>query len=285
MQAFSKKMKAEGRTIGLVPTMGALHEGHMSLVRGSIRDNDVTVISIFINPTQFGPNEDFNRYPKDHKGDMEKISSMDVEAVFLPEVAEMYPKGYSTFIFAGGIGGILCGASRPDHFNGVATIVAKLFNTVIPDRAYFGQKDFQQTVVIKKIVREMNFCTDVIVCPIVREPDGLAMSSRNLYLNEEERRSSLILYKALQYGRELMMSGRETNASPIIAKMEALIKSDPMVTIEYVEIAGTEYLEKIQELKFPAVICLAVKIGTTRLIDNIIVESKGTKAQGSKGTK
>jgi len=272
MQAFSRKMKAEGRTIGFVPTMGALHEGHMSLVRSSIKDNDITIVSIFINPTQFGPNEDFNRYPKDHKGDMEKISSLNVDAVFLPEVAEMYPKGYSTFMYVGGISGILCGASRPDHFNGVATIVAKLFNTVMPDRAYFGQKDFQQTVVIKKLVREMSFDTEVIVCPIVREPDGLAMSSRNAYLNEDERRSALLLHKTLQYGRELMLSGRETKPSSIIAKMDALLKSDPLVSIEYIEIVGTQYLEKIQELHFPSVICLAVKIGTTRLIDNIIIE-------------
>ncbi len=273
MQALSKKMKAEGRSIGFVPTMGALHEGHMSLVRSSINDNDITIVSIFINPTQFGPNEDFNRYPKDHKGDMKKISALNVEAVFLPGVAEIYPKGFSTFLYVGGIGGVLCGASRPDHFNGVATVVAKLFNAVMPERAYFGQKDFQQTVVIRKLVKEMNFDTDIIVCPIVREPDGLAMSSRNAYLNEEERMSAVILNKALHYGRELMLSGREKQTSSIRAKMDALIKSAPLVTIEYIEIVGPQYLEKMKDVTFPAVICLAIKIGNTRLIDNIIVRS------------
>ncbi len=272
MHAFSKKLKSEGKSLGFVPTMGALHKGHISLIENSTNENDVTVVSIFVNPIQFGPNEDFNKYPKDHKADMEKISSLNIDAVFLPEVAEMYPKGFSTFLYVGGIGGILCGVSRPDHFNGVSTIVTKLFNIVMPDRAYFGQKDYQQTVVIKKMVRELGFSIDIVVCPIVREEDGLAMSSRNSYLNDEERQSSLILYKALEYGKELILSGREDKTSSIKLKMEALIKSDPLSAIDYIEIVGPEYLEKIDEVKTPAVICLAVKIGSTRLIDNIIVE-------------
>jgi len=272
MQAFTRKMKAEGKTVGFVPTMGALHKGHMSLFESSTKDNDVTVASIFVNPTQFGPTEDFNKYPKDHKGDMEKMSALKVEAVFLPEVAEMYPKGFSTFVYVGGIGCILCGASRPDHFNGVATVVSKLFNIVMPDRAYFGRKDFQQTVVIKKIVKELAFDVDIVVCPIVREDDGLAMSSRNSYLSDEERKSALILNKALEYGRGLMMSGREKDVSSVKDKISALIKSDPLVTIDYVEIVGPEYLEKLKEVKTPAVIALAVKIGTTRLIDNIMID-------------
>lgn len=272
MHAFSKKMMAEGKSIGLVPTMGALHEGHMSLLQSSIEENDVTVASIFVNPTQFGPTEDFNKYPKDHKGDMEKLSTLDVGAVFLPEVAEMYPKGFSSFLYVGGIGGILCGVSRPDHFNGVATVVTKLFNIVMPDRAYFGQKDYQQTVVIKKMVRELALNVDIVVCPIVREDDGLAMSSRNSYLSDEERKAALILNKALEYGKGLMLSGREDKADSIKEKMTAFIKAEPLVTIEYVEIAGPEYLEKIKEIKTPAVILLAAKVGTTRLIDNTIVE-------------
>jgi len=272
MQSFVQSLKAEGKSIGFVPTMGALHEGHMSLFRKSIEDNDVTVASIFINPTQFGPNEDFNRYPKDHKGDMEKLSTLNVEAVFLPDVAEMYPKGFSTFIYVGGIGSILCGASRPDHFNGVATVVTKLFNIVIPDRAYFGQKDFQQTVVIKKVMRELGLDIDIVACPIVREDDGLAMSSRNAYLSDEERKSALILSKALQYGKTMMMSGKEANISLVKDKIAALIKSDPLVKIDYVEIVGIEYLEKIKEIKLPVAICIAVNIGNTRLIDNIIVQ-------------
>jgi pantoate--beta-alanine ligase len=272
MQAFTKALKAKGKTIGFVPTMGALHEGHMSLLRRSTEENDVTVVSIFINPTQFGPDEDFNRYPKDHKGDMEKISTLNVEAVFLPEVAEIYPKGFSTFIYVGGIGNILCGASRPDHFNGVATVVTKLFNIVMPDKAYFGQKDFQQTVVIKKLVRELGFDIDIVVCPIVREDDGLAMSSRNAYLSDDERKSALILNKALQYGKTLMMSGKEEDISLVKDKITALVNSDPIVSIEYIEIVGPQYLEKIQEVKLPAAICIAVNIGNTRLIDNIIVQ-------------
>ena len=272
MHAFSKAIKADGKSIGFVPTMGAMHEGHMSLVRSSIKENDVTVASIFVNPTQFGPTEDFNKYPKDHKGDMEKFSNIGVAAVFLPDVSEMYPKGFSSFIYVGGIGGILCGASRPDHFNGVATVVTKLFNIVMPDRAYFGQKDYQQTVVIKKLVRELGFDINIVACPIVREEDGLAMSSRNSYLSDEERKAALILNKALEYGKGLMLSGREDKADPIKEKMGAFIKAEPLVTIEYIEIVGTEYLEKIKEVKTPAVILLAAKVGTTRLIDNLLVE-------------
>ncbi|MDH4027696.1 MAG: pantoate--beta-alanine ligase [Nitrospirota bacterium] len=272
MQAFSKKLTAEGKSIGFVPTMGALHAGHMSLIRRSAEDNDVTVVSIFINPTQFGPNEDFNKYPKDHKGDMEKMSGQNVDAVFLPEVAEMYPRGFSTFLYVGGIGCILCGTSRPDHFNGVATVVSKLFNIVMPDRAYFGQKDFQQTVVIKKMVRELAFDIDIIVCPIVRESDGLAMSSRNSYLNAEERKAALILHSTLKYGKELMTSGLEKDIPVIKDRMRALIKSEPLAVLDYVEIVGPEHLEKLSEVKPPAVIVLAVKIGNTRLIDNIIID-------------
>ncbi len=273
MQAFSRKIRTEGKSIGFVPTMGALHEGHLSIVSRSVEENDITLVSIFINPTQFGPNEDFNKYPKDHKGDMEKLLSLNVDAVFLPDVAEMYPQGYSTFVYVGGIGGILCGASRPDHFNGVATVVTKLFNTVMPDRAYFGQKDYQQTVVISKMVRELCFDIDIVVCPVVREADGLAMSSRNAYLNEEERKAASILSKALEYGKELIMSGREQQTSLIKSKITALIQSEPLASIDYVEIVGPQYLEVVKEVKTPAVIVLAVKIGNTRLIDNIIVES------------
>jgi len=272
MHALGRSFRSEGKIIGFVPTMGALHDGHMSLLKRSKEENDVTVASIFINPAQFGPGEDFNRYPKDHKGDMEKLSTLNVEAVFLPDVAEIYPKGFSTFIYAGGIGNILCGASRPDHFNGVATVVTKLFNIVMPDRAYFGQKDFQQTVVIKKLERELGFDIDIVVCPIIREDDGLAMSSRNAYLNDEERESALILNKALQYGKTLMMSGKEGSISSVKEKIAALLASDPLVRIDYVEIVGPQYLENIQKGELPAAICIAVYIGNTRLIDNIIVE-------------
>lgn len=273
MQTRSRKFRAEGKTIGFVPTMGALHTGHLSLVESACRENDITIVSIFINPTQFGPNEDFNRYPKDHKGDMEKLSTLNVEAVFLPDVAEMYPKGFSTFIFAGGIGGLLCGASRPDHFNGVATVVTKLFNTVMPDRAYFGQKDFQQTVVIKKMVRDLGFDIDIIVCPIVRESDGLAMSSRNAYLNPEQRRAAAILYRALKLGREFILSNGISDTNTIKKEMESLIRTESLAEIDYVEIVDVRYLSIVRNIELPVAICIAVKIGSTRLIDNMIVES------------
>ena len=272
MQAFSKKVKADGKSVGFVPTMGALHEGHISLIKNSVEQNEVTVVSIFVNPTQFGPTEDFNKYPKDHKGDTEKLIPLNVDAVFLPDVAEIYPKGFGTFVFVGGIGMILCGKSRPDHFNGVATIVAKLFNTVMPDRAYFGQKDFQQTVVIRKMARELALDVDIVVCPIMREDGGLAMSSRNAYLSDEERKAALILNQALEYGKGLMLSGREEKPDLIKEKVKAFISAEPLVELEYVEIAGTEYLETLKELKTPAVLLIAAKVGTTRLIDNTTVE-------------
>jgi pantoate--beta-alanine ligase len=266
-------MKTEVKTIGFIPTMGALHEGHLSLLRSSIEENDITVASIFVNPTQFGPNEDFNRYPKDHKGDIEKMSSLNVDAVFLPAVAEMYPPGFSTFIYVGAIGNILCGVSRPDHFNGVATVVAKLFNIVMPDRAYFGQKDYQQSVVIKKLVSDLSFDTDIVVCPIFREPDGLAMSSRNSYLNKDERQSALILNKALKYGSDLILSGNATEPFRIKQKMDALIKSEPLAHTDYIEIVDPASLAPVSDIKLPLVICAAINIGNTRLIDNIIINS------------
>jgi pantoate--beta-alanine ligase len=272
MEARSRELKTENKTIGFVPTMGALHEGHLSLVRRSKNENDVTVVSIFVNPTQFGPNEDFHEYPKDTEGDLEKLSSLNVETVFMPDNNEMYPDGFSTSIDIGSIGEILCGASRPGHFNGVATVVEKLFNIVMPDRAYFGQKDFQQSVVIKKLAKECKFDTAIIVCPVIRESDGLAMSSRNAYLNKEERKSAIILNKTLQYGKELIVSGREYNTSSIKEKMETLIKSGSLAKIDYIEVVNPQNLETVNRITLPAVICLAVKIGNTRLIDNIIVE-------------
>ncbi len=274
MQALSRKLRAEKKTIGFIPTMGALHEGHLSLVRRSKQENDITVVSIFVNPTQFGPNEDFQKYPRDKEGDLDKLSVLKVDAVFLPEDSEMYPEGYSISINIGAIGGILCGLSRPGHFNGVATVVAKLFNIVMPDRAYFGQKDFQQTVVIKKLVKELNFNTEIVVCPIVREFDDLAMSSRNTYLNQKERKAALILYKALKRGEEIILSHSIDSASSVKKEMEKLINSEPLADIDYIDIVGTQNLETIRQITTPLVICMAVKIGNTRLIDNIIVNIK-----------
>ncbi len=273
MQALSRKLRAEKKTIGFIPTMGALHEGHLSLVRRSKQENDITVVSIFVNPTQFGPKEDFERYPRDRKGDLDKLSSLEVEAVFMPENGEMYPEDFSASIDIGNIGRMLCGLSREGHFNGVATVVAKLFNIVMPDRSYFGQKDFQQTVVIKKLVKDLNFNIDIVVCPIMRESDGLAMSSRNTYLNQEERKAAQLLYKALQYGEKLILS-KGVDASSVKSNIEKLIQSESLAHIDYVDIVNPPNLETMQTIVLPVAICLAVKIGNTRLIDNIIVDKR-----------
>lgn len=270
MQSLSRTLRAQAKTIGFVPTMGALHEGHLSLVRRSKKENNATIISIFVNPAQFGPKEDFKKYPRDLKGDFKKLSGLKVDAVFIPYNKEIYPDGFSSSINVGHIGEILCGASRHGHFNGVATVVAKLFNIVMPCRAYFGQKDFQQTVIIKKLVNDLNFDTDVVVCPTVREADGLAMSSRNSYLNNKQRKSSAILHRALKYGEGLIRKGMDKRET-VRKEIQTLIKSEPLAEIEYIEIVNPESLEKTKKIKKPSVICLAVKIGSTRLIDNIIV--------------
>ncbi len=272
IQSVSKWFRCEGKAIGFVPTMGALHEGHLSLVRRSLEDNDRTIVSIFVNPSQFGPDEDFQHYPRDPDSDMEKLSALPVDVVFMPDREEMYPEEFSVSVDIGNIGHILCGISRPGHFSGVATIVAKLFNSIMPRRAYFGQKDYQQTVVIKKLVKELNYDIECIVCPTVRESDGLAMSSRNAYLSEEERRASLVLYRALQSGEELIKSGGMDDVSMVKKEVEAVIKSEPLAKIDYVDIVDPHNLAPIQKLIFAAVICLAVRIGASRLIDNIIVE-------------
>ena len=270
MQDLSRRLRSEKKTIGFVPTMGALHEGHLSLARRSKEENNATVVSIFVNPAQFGHKEDFRQYPRDVDGDIAKLSPLDIDAVFIPEAGDMYPEGFSTLINLGSIGEVLCGISRPGHFNGVATVVAKLFNIVMPHKAYFGQKDFQQTAVIKKLVKELNFDVDIAVCPTVREPDGLAMSSRNSYLNQQERRAALILYRALKQGEGLTAKGVR-DSSHIKAEMEALIKAEPLAAIEYIAIIDPESLKNIETINGSAAICIAVKIGTTRLIDNLTV--------------
>jgi pantoate--beta-alanine ligase len=270
MQGVSKQFRIEKKTIGCVPTMGALHEGHLSLVRRSNEESDVTVVSIFVNPAQFGPQEDFKRYPRDREGDLEKLSALGTDVVFIPEDSEMYPEGFSSVINIGSIGDILCGVTRQGHFNGVATVVAKLFNIVIPDKAYFGQKDYQQTVVIKKLVKELNFTVDIIMCPIVRESDSLAMSSRNSYLKGEERRAARVLYKALRHGEDVISRGAK-DVKYVRKEVEAVLKTEPLAQIEYIEVLEPLNLEKLHTIKETAVICIAAKIGTTRLIDNVII--------------
>jgi pantoate--beta-alanine ligase len=271
MHALSRQFMAEGRTVGFVPTMGALHEGHLSLADRSKTVNDVTVVSIFVNPAQFGPQEDFNRYPRDREGDLNTLESLGAEVVFIPGEKEIYPEGFSFTFDIGDLGNRLCGASRPGHFNGVSLVITKLFNLVSPHRAYFGQKDLQQTVVIKKVVRELNFDTEVVVCPTVREPDGFAMSSRNRYLNKEQRKAAPVLFRALQQGVDLIEQGL-LDACRVKKEMEATLESEPLSDIDYLAIVEPRELREIEHIERPVAICLAVRIGSTRLIDNVIVE-------------
>lgn len=271
IKAVIKAQKSMGKTIGLVPTMGYLHEGHMSLVNMSVQHNDFTVLSVFVNPVQFGPNEDFERYPRDIDRDIKMAETAGVDVVFSPSVSEMYPDGYKTYVEVEGITNILCGRTRPGHFKGVTTVVNKLFNIVQPDRAYFGQKDAQQVVVIKKMVKDLNMNLEIVTCPIVREKDGLAMSSRNVYLSGEERKSALILSKSLFEAEELIKKG-ETGKENILKYITDRIKSEKSAQIDYIEIINAETLDSIEFLKGRVLIALAVKFGNTRLIDNVIVE-------------
>ncbi len=272
IKAIIRSQKSMGKTIGLVPTMGYLHEGHMSLVNMSVQHNDFTVLSVFVNPTQFGPNEDFDRYPRDIERDIKMAEAAGVDVVFSPSVEEMYPDGYKTYVEVEDITKILCGRTRPGHFKGVTTVVNKLFNIVQPDRAYFGQKDAQQVVVINKMVKDLNMNVEIVTCPIVREEDGLAMSSRNVYLSTEERKSALILSKSLFEAQELIKNG-ENRKENILKYIVDRIKSEKGAQIDYVEIVNADTLDSIGEfLKGRVLIALAVKFGNTRLIDNAIVE-------------
>lgn len=270
LKTIIKAQKREEKTIGFVPTMGYLHDGHLSLVETSLRHNDFTVISIFVNPTQFGPNEDFDRYPRDMEGDLKKAESAGVDVVFIPAKEEIYPDGYMTYVDVEKMTDTLCGESRPGHFRGVTTIVNKLFNIVEPDRAYFGQKDAQQALVIKKMVQDLNLNIEIVTCPIVREEDGLAMSSRNAYLSAEERKSATILYKSLLEAKEMIEKG-ERNTEKIVGYIKNQIESKTNAKIDYVKAVKADTLEDINILEGEILIALAAKFGQTRLIDNIIL--------------
>ncbi|RLC94817.1 MAG: pantoate--beta-alanine ligase [Chloroflexi bacterium] len=270
---FRKARRLITTSVGFVPTMGYLHEGHLSLVRRARAENNVTVVSIFVNPAQFGPSEDFAQYPRDSERDLALLDREGVDLVFMPSAEEMYPRGFSTWVDVEGVTDRLEGAARPGHFRGVATVVAKLFNIVEPTRAYFGQKDAQQAVVIRKMVDDLNMNLEVVVAPTVREPDGLAMSSRNTYLGPEERQAALVLWRSLNLARDLWSKG-ERNAEAVRGQMAALIQREPLARIEYVSIAHPETLEELTELNQPALVSLAVRIGQTRLIDNIILGSQ-----------
>lgn len=265
--------RKQGQSIGLVPTMGYLHEGHLTLARTARGQNDVVIMSIFVNPTQFGPGEDLERYPRDLERDKRLAAAAGVDAIFAPSVEEMYPSGYATYVQVEGLSDVLCGASRPGHFRGVATVVSKLFNIVQPDRAYFGLKDYQQAVIIKRLVRDLNFPVEIITVPTVREQDGLAMSSRNKYLSPEERRSALSLYRALQLGTRLIVEG-ERNAAVVREAMTREILSHAGTRIDYVAVNDAGTLTPLEEIKGRVLLAVAVWVGGTRLIDNMTVEVK-----------
>jgi pantoate--beta-alanine ligase len=264
------RMKSFG-SVGFVPTMGYLHDGHLALVKQARDENSVIVVSIFVNPTQFGPKEDFRTYPRDTERDLALLEKERTDIVFMPSDKEMYPEGYRSWVEVEKVTDRLEGSCRPGHFRGVATVVAKLFNIVEPTRAYFGQKDAQQALVIKKMVVDLNMNLEVIAAPTVRENDGLAMSSRNVYLNHQERQAATVLFKALTLARNLWEKG-ERNAETIRQKMTSLISKEPLAKIEYVSIADAQTLEELSEMDRPALASLAVRIGKTRLIDNVVLE-------------
>lgn len=262
--------KKEGKTIGLVPTMGYLHEGHASLIRRCREENDIVVVSDFVNPTQFGPNEDLEAYPRDFDRDSALCESIGADLIFCPSPAEMYHDPHA-FVSIDTLSDTLCGKTRPIHFKGVCTVVSKLFNIVKPDRAYFGQKDAQQLAIIRRMVRDLNMDIEIVGCPIVREEDGLAKSSRNTYLNEEEREAALILSKAVFLGKKMVEDG-ETSAAAVKEAMIKKIESEPMAKIDYVEAVDGLSMQPVEEIKAPVLVAMAVYIGKTRLIDNFIVE-------------
>lgn len=266
-----REWRKEGLSVGLVPTMGYLHEGHKSLIDRAVAENDRVVVSVFVNPMQFGPTEDLESYPRDLDRDAALCESAGANLIFNPEPEEMYCEDFSSFVDMNTLTKGLCGKTRPIHFRGVCTVVAKLFNIVVPDRAYFGQKDAQQLAVIKHMVQDLSFGIEIIGCPIIREEDGLAKSSRNTYLNAEERVAALVLSKAIKLGKEMVANG-EKDAQKVISEMKALIEKEPLAKIDYVEIVDWRTLKNVAVIDGPILTAMAVYIGKTRLIDNFIVE-------------
>ena len=258
-------------TVGLVPTMGYLHEGHLSLVRRARAECDHVVVSIFVNPTQFGPKEDLSKYPRDLERDFSLLEPLDVDLVWMPTAEIMYPPGYQTWVEVETITRPLEGAMRPGHFRGVTTVVAKLFNAVQPQKAYFGQKDAQQAAVIRQMTRDLNFPIEVVICPIVREPDGLAMSSRNVYLDAEERKAATVLYRSLNAAKNVYENG-ERNAEKLRQMMREVIASEPLAQMQYVSCADYETLQELETVTGKSLLSMAVYLGKTRLIDNFVLE-------------
>ena len=263
----AKAWKKEGLSVGLVPTMGYLHEGHQSLIKRAVAENDKVVVSIFVNPIQFGPNEDFEQYPRDLEKDASLCEETGAALIFHPEAAEMYPEGFCTHVGMTGLTDNLCGAKRPGHFQGVCTVVSKLFNIVAPDRAYFGEKDAQQLAVIRRMVRDMNIDVEVVGCPIVREPSGLAKSSRNTYLSREEKRAACVLDRSLTAARSLMNRG-ERSAENILGVIREEIKEEDLAEIDYIKMVDALTMEDVETADRDVLIAIAVYVGKTRLIDN-----------------
>jgi pantoate--beta-alanine ligase len=272
VQHLCESLRSAGKTIGFVPTMGFLHEGHLSLMRKAREENGVVVVSIFVNPTQFAQGEDFGSYPRDLEGDLVKAEGVGADLVFAPSADSMYPKGLRTFVEVSEVTAGLCGASRPWHFRGVTTVVAKLFNLITPRRAYFGQKDYQQSVVVRRLVADLNFDLDVVVLPTVREPDGLAMSSRNARLGPDQRRAALVLHRSLRLSEARVRAG-ERNAKAILDEMRAVIEAEPLAQIDYIALCHPETLEPVNRIEGPTLAALAVIFGSTRLIDNTLIEA------------
>jgi pantoate--beta-alanine ligase len=280
MASVARKLRREeDKTIGLVPTMGALHEGHLSLVREARRMCDVVIVSVFVNPAQFGPSEDFSRYPRDLTGDTTKLADYNVDYIFAPPVEEVYPKGFATYITVEGLSETMEGQARPGHFRGVATVLTVLFNAVRPDFAFFGQKDAQQVLVVKRLVRDLAFDIEVVVLPTIREQTGLALSSRNAYLSEEQHRAAAAIYRALAQGREVYLEG-ERSARRLAEAVRARVESEPLARVEYVGVVDAETMEKFDRIPEdrPVLIALAAHVGPTRLIDNIVLQPARQKA-------
>lgn len=272
VQRQCESVRRQGSTIGFVPTMGFLHEGHLSLMRRARAENAVLVVSIFVNPTQFGQGEDYDSYPRDLQGDLLALEKVGVDLVFAPSAESIYPADYRTFVEVAEVTEGLCGASRPGHFRGVATVVTKLFNLIAPHRAYFGQKDYQQSVVIRRLVADLNLNLDIVILPTIREPDGLAMSSRNARLAPDQRRAAPILYRSLSRAEERVREG-EKRAKIILDEMRAMIDDEPLARVDYIAICDPDTLKPVDQIQGPTLAALAVRFGSTRLIDNMVIEA------------
>lgn len=282
MQSLVEKLAEEVKPVGFVPTMGALHEGHLSLVREARRMTDAVIVSIFVNPTQFGEGEDFSRYPRDLARDADTLTPLGVDYIFAPGVEEIYPRNFSTFVNVEGLSDQLEGAARPGHFRGVTTVLMILFNIIRPKFVFMGQKDAQQVVIVRKMVRDLHLPVEIVVCPTVREADGLALSSRNKYLSPEERRAAPVLFRSLRKAEELFADG-ERSARRLIRAMEKELQREPLARADYIAVTDTERLSPLDDLSHrSALVSLAVRFGTTRLIDNVILNDEDFKSKSGR---